>query len=72
MGAIRQYYYYWRIERKGASHSWCQSGKDRARDQIKERLQSLWRDLVELAALVLAMVAAVITAVSLYFICGGE
>ncbi len=64
MGALKQYYLYWRIERRGASKSWCRAGKERAMAQIR------WT-LCDLLEFVGAMLCALVVAVALYIIAGG-
>jgi hypothetical protein len=65
MGALRQYYYYWRIERKGASGDWCRAGQQRAIDQIR------W-NLLEAARLIISILCALIVSLALYILTGGK
>jgi len=65
VGALKQYWLYWRIERKGASPAWCQAGKQRAVAQIRSAL-------VEMARLVMAIAAAVSVSLLIYVLTGGK
>ncbi len=64
MGALRQYFFYWRIGHRGATDAWCRAGKERALLQIKATI----REILEFA---IAVACALAVAFSLYILTGG-
>lgn len=64
MGALKQYWLYSQIAKRGASDAWVRAGKDRALQQIRGTLC----DLLEFVG---AMLCALVVAVALYIIAGG-
>ncbi len=64
MGALKQYWLYSQIEKRGASDAWVRAGKEREPMQMLDTL----RDAAELIG---AMVCALMVALALYILTVG-
>ena len=64
MGALKQYWLYSQIAKRGASDAWVRAGKERALMQILDTL----RDAAELIG---AIACALMVALALYILTGG-
>lgn len=64
MGALKQYWLYSQIAKRGASDAWVRAGKERALMQMLDTL----RDTAELIG---AIACALMVALALYILMGG-
>jgi hypothetical protein len=64
VGALKQYWLYSQIAKRGASDAWVRAGKERALMQMLDTL----RDAAELIG---AIICALMVALALYILTGG-
>ena len=69
MGALRQWYLYARIEKRGASKAWCSAGKARAIEQMKSSVAAFVFGMIELIG---CLLAALMIAFALWIFTGAR